>query len=73
MDRFIAHEQRKLHTSTPVLADTDCRKSLFAIKLDTCNTFNERFYNKEVIIGENKLKEMDFFVCSQAQKMNKTQ
>ena len=45
--------KKKVKYFDPVFAD--CRKSLFAIKLDTCNTVNERFYNKEVIVGEKKL------------------
>ena len=55
MDRFISHEQRKLNISTPCSLKPTV-ELLFAIKLDTCNTFNERFYNKEGIIGEKKLK-----------------
>ena len=47
MDRFFDYAQRKLHIST---------KLLFAIKLETCNTFNEWFYNNEIIDGKKKLK-----------------
>ena len=50
MERFISHEKKKVKYFNPVYAD--CRKS---IKLDTCNTVNEKFYNKEVIVGEKKL------------------
>ena len=53
MDRFISHEQTKLNISTPCLLKPTVENRRL---LSSTTPANERFYNKEVIVGGKKLK-----------------